>query len=72
VVVMVNMKVVTLRIGVIVHQVKTWTCSRHSHCKVNAFVQIIVAESCIFIRQVHTPCYLHSLHTFEVSIQSYK
>ena len=34
-VVMVNMKAVTPRIGVIVHQVKTWTCSQHSHCNVN-------------------------------------
>ena len=67
VVVMVNLKAVIPRRGMIVHQVKTWTCSQHSHCKmINIFVLIIVAESYIFIRP--TPCYLHSLNTFEVSV----
>jgi len=35
---------------------------------INDLVQIIVAESYIFIRQVPTSCYLHSLNTFEVSV----
>ena len=33
--VMVNVKAVTLTTGVIVHQVKIWTCSPHSQCNVN-------------------------------------
>ena len=33
-VVMVNVKAVTPRIGVIVHQMKTWTSSQHSYCNV--------------------------------------
>jgi len=35
VVVMVNVKAVTLRIGVIVQEVKKWACSWNSHCNVN-------------------------------------
>jgi len=45
VVVMVNVKAVTLRIGVIVCQVKTWTCSQHSHCNVN-YVCFCADDSC--------------------------
>ena len=67
---MVNVKAVTPRKGVIVHQVKTWTFCRHSHCNVNGKC-FCTGDSCwvIYRNQMSThPMHSASLNTFEVSV----
>jgi hypothetical protein len=35
---------------------------------INVFAQIVVAASCPCGRRISTPCYPHSLNTFQVSV----
>ena len=71
VVLMVNMKAVTPRIGVIVRQVKTWTCSWHSHCNVNDKC-FCTDNSCrvIYLDQTSTHPMLHAFFNYLQSLSS--